>query len=168
MHRHGASNFIIKGLPKTQMMVDDMLRVKAINGIIHEPDILRDSIITEATSDMHNDGSGTARIDIFEAAYDIKHEMIAEISMLGGKNLHCQVVALIVLVGTMLSGQLHQYLRFLYEWFVDYVNIYLLWRDAVLSIASVHERFRVPKVQRWRTYRGDIYQEPFILDLTDI
>lgn len=69
---------------KTQMMVDETQRVKAINVTF------QNSIVAKASSDVHNEGWGIARIDMFEDVYNIKHEIVVQISMLVSKNLHRQ------------------------------------------------------------------------------
>ncbi|KAI0438960.1 hypothetical protein F4803DRAFT_569025 [Xylaria telfairii] len=117
-----------------------------INHRTHSPDILGDSVLTEITGDIFKDINAnenpTRRHDrLHETAYSISNEKLVQM-----RHVLEQRVC-------------HPDILILYQWCIEYMDRFHLWRDAVLMYLKPSSRHRNAKTLRWTLTAHEAYLE---------
>lgn len=134
-------------------------RLEGLNAALHHSAIMKDSHLAEIDADKFDDGeTGQNFGEMFEAVYNMPHATALEFSKSCDKNTR-PVDKLINLLGSvLLAPHIHDDVKNLYQWVLEYIDRYHLWREsATRTIMAGRQKFYLPKTKRWSTYSKLVY-----------
>ncbi|KAI0863930.1 hypothetical protein F4860DRAFT_23478 [Xylaria cubensis] len=108
-------------------------RMKAVNDKVHQAEYIRDSVIAEADGDFFGDGVGRPR------EYQTMHEGTYNVKWNVTRHMRDAIAGYVAA---------HPDIRNIYIWIAEYIDQFILWRDATMSLLMKGSR-RTPKTVRW-------------------